>query len=73
MKIRSPSPSRVPPDQSGTVSPAATMARSGSRIRIARVTRVSRVPRVNTSTAPGVPRVGPGWLNRCASRSSASA
>ena len=50
-KIRSVSPSRVPPDQSGTVSPAATIARSGSRIRIARVTRVSRVPTVNTSTA----------------------
>ena len=30
-KIRSVSPSRVPPDQSGTVSPAATSARSGSR------------------------------------------
>ena len=31
MKILSVSPSRVPPDQSGTVSPAAISARSGSR------------------------------------------
>ena len=43
------SPSRVPPDQSGTASPAAATAASPSRTRIARVTRVSRVPIVKTS------------------------
>ena len=44
------SPSRVPPDQSGTTSPAAIRARSGSRWCMARVTWVSRVPIVKTST-----------------------
>ena len=75
MKIRSVSPRRVPPDQSGTVSPAATIARSASRIRIAAVTRVSRVPTVNTSTLrlPPRPVAAAETVNRCASRSSASA
>ena len=50
MKILSVSPSRVPPDQSGTVSPAAISARSASLPRSARVTWVSRVPTVNVST-----------------------
>ena len=54
-KICSVSPSRVPPDQSGTVSPAAISARSASRPRSARVTWVSRVPTVNVSTGPGPP------------------
>ena len=70
-KIRSVSPSRVPPDQSGTVSPAATSARSGSRSRSARVTWVSRVPTVNVSTTP--PLAAAAWVKRWASRSSASA
>ena len=72
-KNRSVSPSRVPPDQSGTVVPAATSARSGSRTRIARVRWVSRVPSVNISTRPRVAPADTAWVNRCASRSSASA
>jgi hypothetical protein len=42
----------VPPDQSGTTSPAATIARSVSCSRIAVVSRVTRVPTLNTSTSP---------------------
>ena len=57
-KASSPSPRRVPPDQSGTASPAATSARSGSRWRSGRVTWVSRVPRVKTSTGSPVAAVG---------------
>jgi len=65
----------VPPDQSGTVSPAAMMARSASRSRIARVTRVSRVPIVKTSVPRPVDPVGApvDTTNLWASRSSASA
>ena len=63
----SPSASRVPPDQSGMVRPAATIARSGSRSRSGRVTWVSRVPSVKTSTGSPVAH------HACARRTRASA
>src|SRR4051812_10637918 len=52
---RSPSPSRVPPDQSVTLLAAAAMAASGSRLESSRVIRVSRVPIANASTPPRPP------------------
>ena len=50
LKVRSPSPRRVPPDQSSTTPATASSAASGSRDRSSRVMRVHRVPSVNTST-----------------------
>ncbi len=55
---RNPSPSRVPPDQSGMAAATARIAVSGSRWRIGSVTRVSRVPRVNTSVGVPLPAGG---------------
>ena len=49
-KTSMPSASLVPPDQSGIASPAATIARSASRWRSARVTWVQSGAEVNTST-----------------------
>ena len=51
LNVRSPSPRRVPPDQSSTTPATASRAASGSRERELRdVIRVQRVPSVNTST-----------------------
>ena len=50
LKVRTPSPSRVPPDQSSTAPATASRAASGSRDPSSRVMRVQRVPSVNTST-----------------------
>ena len=70
-KTCSVSPSRVPPDQSGTTSPAATSARSGSR-RAQRAGDVGE-PGADGEGLDGAAAGRADWVSRCASRSSASA
>ena len=52
LKARSPSPRRVPPDQSGTERAAPVRAAAGARDDSSRVMRVRRVPRAKASIRP---------------------
>ena len=55
LKVFSASPIRVPLDQSGAVSAARWIARSGLREASARVSRVSRVAKTNVSARLSLP------------------